>query len=91
MICMNGFNIMGTTDVEVTLRQRTATADEKETSTLEQVSEAKSAMDENIAGNQTLVDYYPLFIIFGSSIDELNKYIDDFKKISASFGVSPIV
>ena len=91
MICMNGFNIMGTTDVEVTLRQRTATADEKETSTLEQVSEAKSAMDENISGNQTLVDYYPLFIIFGSSIDELNKYIDDFKKISASFGVSPIV
>jgi len=91
MICMNGFHIMGNSDVELTLRQRTATADEKETSTLEQVSEAKSAMDENISGNQTLVNYYPLFILFGSSIDELNKYIDDFKKISASFGVSPIV
>ena len=34
MICMNGFHIMGNTDVELTLRQRRATADEKETSTL---------------------------------------------------------
>ena len=91
MICMNGFHIMGNTDVELTLRQRRATADEKETSTLTQVSEAQSAMDENISGNQSLVNYYPLFIIFGATIDELNKYIDEFKKISASFGVSPIV
>ena len=91
MICMNGFHIMGTSDVEITLRQRKATADEKETSTLEQVSEAQSAMDENISGNQSLVNYYPLFILFGSTIDELNKYIYEFKKISASFGVSPIV
>lgn len=91
MICMNGFHIMGTNDVELTIRQRTSTADENEKSTLEQVSEAQSAMDENISGNQTLVNYYPLFIVFGSTVDELNKYIDDFKKISASFGISPIV
>ena len=91
MICMNGFHIMGNSDVEMTLRQRTSTADEKENSTMEQVSEAQSAMDENISGNQSLVNYYPLFIIFGATIDELNKYIDEFKKISASFGVSPIV
>ena len=91
MICMNGFHIMGNSDVELTLRQRRATADEEETSTLTQVSEAQSAMDENISGNQSLVNYYPLFILFGASRDELNKYVDDFKKIAASFGVSPIV
>ena len=91
MICMNGFNIMGTAAVESTLRQRTSTADEEEKTTLAQVSEAKSAMDENISGNQSLVNYYPLFIVFGATVEELNKYVDEFKKISASFGVSPIV
>ena len=91
MICMNGFHIMGNTDVEITMRQRTSTADKNESSTLEQVSEAKSAMDENVSGNQTLVNYYPLFILFGSSREELNNYVDEFKKISASFGVSPVV
>ncbi len=91
MICMNGFHIMGTTDVEYTMRQRTSTADEEKTSTLEQVSEAKSAMDENVSGNQSLVNYYPLFIVFGATREELNKYIDEFKKVCASFGVSPIV
>ncbi|MBR2286505.1 MAG: hypothetical protein IJ866_03560 [Alphaproteobacteria bacterium] len=91
MICMNGFNIMGTADVESTLRQRTSTADEDQESTLTQVSEAKSAMDENISGNQSLVNYYPLFVIFGATREELAKYVDEFKKISASFGVSPVV
>ena len=91
MICMNGFHIMGNTDVQLTLRQRTATAKEDEDSTIEQVSEAKSAMDENISGNQTLVNYYPLFVLFGASREELNNYVNEFKKIAASFGVSPIV
>lgn len=90
MICMNAFQIMGTTDVEMTLRQRQSSADENETSTLEQISDAQSAMDENATGNQSLVNYYPLFILFGRSIDELNHYVDEFKKISASFGVAPI-
>lgn len=90
MICMNAFQIMGTADVEMTLRQRQSSADENETSTLEQISDAQSAMDENATGNQSLVNYYPLFIMFGRSIDELNHYVDEFKKISASFGVAPI-
>ena len=91
MICMNGFHIMGTADIESTMRQRTSTAEEGKDSTLEQVSEAKSAMDENISGNQSLVNYYPLFVIFGATKEELKMYVDEFKKISASFGVSPIV
>ena len=90
MICMNGFQIMGTADVEVAMRQRQS-SDEAETgSAIQQISDAQSAMDENIAGNQSLVNYYPLFVIFGKTRDELNHYVDEFKKISASFGVSPI-
>ncbi|MDW2995125.1 MAG: hypothetical protein R8N24_03840 [Alphaproteobacteria bacterium] len=91
MICMNGFGIMGSADVETTLRQRRTTANEKQNSTAEQISAAESVMDENVSGNQSLVNYYPLFILFGATVQELEKYIDDFKKISASFGISPIV
>ena len=91
MICMNGFRIMGAAAVESTIRQRRATADEKQTSTETQISEAQIAMDENISGNQSLVNYYPLFVIFGATREELQKSIDEFKKISASFGISPVV
>lgn len=91
MICMNGFGIMGSADIETTLRQRRTTANEKQTSTQEQISAAESVMDENVSGNQSLVNYYPLFVLFGATVEELEKYIDDFKKISASFGISPIV
>ncbi|MFQ6739283.1 MAG: hypothetical protein ACLRFJ_01250 [Alphaproteobacteria bacterium] len=91
MITMNGFHIMGTSDIESAIRQRQATADEDKDSTMEQVSQAKSVMDENISGNQTLVNYYPVFILFGKTVDDLDKSIDDFKKISASFGISPVV
>ena len=92
MICMNGFGIMGAADVEATIRQRRSTADEKvQKSTEEQIYAMESAMDENVSGNQTLVNYYPLFLIFGATIDELQKYIAEFKKIAASFGISPVV
>lgn len=91
MICMNAFSIMGDADVEVAMRQRKSTADGEENTAVEQLYVAQSAMDENISGNQTLVNYYPLFVIFGASEEELNKSIDEFKKIAASFGVSPIV
>ena len=92
MICMNGFHILKSSDIETLMRQHKSTiTDQTEESTLEQISEAQISMDENITGNQTLVDYYPLFILFGRNIDELNQSIDEFKKISASFGISPVV
>ncbi len=91
MICMNAFRIMGAADIASTIRQRRVTAEEKQTSTFEQIDAAQSAMDENISGNQSLVNYYPLFVLFGKSENELNKYVDEFKRIAASFGVSPIV
>lgn len=92
MICMNGFHIMGVADVATALRQTQSTTDENtENSTMEQMEEAQSVMDENVSGNQSMVNYYPLFMLFGDTPDELENYIKEFKKISASFGVSPIV
>lgn len=91
MICMNGFHIMGNADVESTIRQRRSTADENKDSTETQISQAKSVMDENVSGNQSLVDYYPLFVLFGATPEDLNKSVDEFKKIAATFGISPVV
>lgn len=90
MICMNGFKIMGAADVEAVMRQRRSVANKENDTTEEQISSAESVMDENVSGNQTLVNYYPLFMVFAKSEQELKEHIDEFKKISASFGVSPI-
>ena len=92
MICMNGFHVLKSKDVEALIRQHKSTiTDDTEESTMEQLSEAQSSMDENITGAQTLVDYYPLFILFGKDMDDLENSVDEFKKISASFGISPVV
>ncbi|MBD5388801.1 hypothetical protein HDR63_00920 [bacterium] len=91
MICMNGFRIMGAADVNNVIRQRRATADENADSAEDQISQAQSAMDENVSGNQNLVNYYPMFAIFAATPDDLTKYIDEFKKICAGYGVSPVV
>lgn len=90
MICMNAFKVMGASDVEAVMRQRRSVANKENDSTEEQISNAESVMDENVSGNQTLVNYYPLFIVFAKSESELKEHVDEFKKISASFGVSPI-
>ena len=90
MICMNAFKVMGASDVEAIMRQRRSVANKENDSTEEQISNAESVMDENVSGNQTLVNYYPLFIVFAKSESELKEHVDEFKKISASFGVSPI-
>ena len=92
MICMNGFHILKSSDVESLIKQHNSTiTDETEDSTLEQLGEAQSSMDENVTGAQTLVDYYPLFILFGNNIDELDQHIAEFKKVCAAFGVAPVV
>ncbi len=92
MICMNAFHILKSSDIETLLNQHKSTiTDETEDSTIEQIEQAQSSMDENITGAQTLVDYYPLFILFGYNKDELEKNVSELKKISASFGVAPVV
>ncbi|MBD5391307.1 hypothetical protein HDR66_00715 [bacterium] len=91
MICMNAFTTMGAAAVDVALRQRRNTATNEDAAVHEQLATAVGAMDENISGNQSLVNYYPLFILFGATKKELNDNINEFKKISASFGISPVI
>ena len=91
MICMNGFGMMSNSAIEAALRQRKTTAESDSDSTTEQIDEANRAMDENVSGTQSMVNYYPMFALFAKSEEELNKYVDEFKKIAASFGVSPVV
>ncbi|MBN1325316.1 MAG: hypothetical protein JW974_03815 [Alphaproteobacteria bacterium] len=91
MICMNGFKIMGSAAADTVMRQRLATTEKNENIAENQISQAQSAMDENISGTQTLLNYYPLFILFGDTPEALQINIDEFKKISAGFGVSPVV
>ncbi len=92
MICMNAFQIMSGTDVEKTIRQKMSTAEgNSQTSTEEQVASAQSMMDENVSGNQSLIDFYPLFVLFGKTKEDLEYHINEFKKICASFGISPVV
>lgn len=91
MICMNAVTIMGAADVEIVMRQRRNTADDDEGSAHQQIAEAVDAMDENISGNQSLVNYYPLFILFGATEKDVMAHVDEFKKISAQFGISPVV
>lgn len=92
MICMNGFRIMGASDVKTTINRTLATMDKKsQASTETQVNEVETSMDENISGNQTLVDYYPLFIMMAETPAELETHVEEFKKIAASFGISPVI
>ena len=92
MICMNAFHVLRYKDIESLMRQHKSTVtNETEESTMEQIMEAKTSMDENITGNQTLVDYYPLYVLFGYNLDELNLYVNEFKKICAGFGIAPVV
>jgi len=91
MICMNAITTMGSADVDIAMRQRRNTARDDDDSAYQQIAEATFAMDENISGNQSLVNYYPLFILFGATEKELMESVDEFKKISASFGISPVV
>lgn len=91
MVIMNGMRIMGNADIDMVMRQRRATADANETSTEEQISQATGAMDENISGNQTLINYYPLFVLSDVTQESLLKNVDEFKKVCALFGISPVV
>jgi len=94
VITMNTFQIVGGSGVETAIRQQLSTADSNsgtEEVVVEQLGSAVRAMDENIVGNQSLVNYYPLFVIFGDSEQELDTSIAEFKKVCAANGVSPVV
>ena len=94
IITMNAMRIVGMAAIESTIRQQLSTADSSggdEEVVAEQLYAATHAMDENVSGTQVLVNYYPLFLIFGDSEKDLENSVADFKKICAGHGVSPVV
>ena len=92
IVSMNAFQILGGTRVESIIRQKKSTVSEQSAEIAEeQIETAVIAMDENVAGTQAMVNFYPMFTIFGDTVIELEKYIDDFKRIAAGFGIAPVV
>ena len=94
MIQMNAMTVLGSAAVETVLRQRRVTSDsnrENQDIALDQLDNATLAMDENVSGTQTMVNYYPLFALFGDTREDLDGYVAEFKKICAQFGISPVV
>jgi type IV secretion system protein VirB4 len=95
MIVMNMFNILGTARTDTIIKQKLSSTDSNKNESSEiaaqQISEALYSMDENISNNQTMVDYYPLFLITGDSQEELNDFVDEFNKVCAGFGITSVV
>ncbi|MCL2330934.1 MAG: hypothetical protein FWC61_00095 [Proteobacteria bacterium] len=92
VITMNAFKILGASGVESVIRQKKSTIGDQGAEIAEQqIESAVAAMDENISGNQGMVNYYPMFVVFGDTVADLEKYVDDFKRISAGFGIAPVV
>jgi type IV secretion system protein VirB4 len=94
IITMNSFQVLGNAGIETAVRQSLSGADSNnmdQNVVTRQLGEAVYAMDENISGNQSLVNYYPLFIVFGDSEGELKTSVAEFKKICASNGISPVI
>jgi len=94
IITMNSIQVLGPAGIETAVRRSLSGADSNNTDegvVTQQLGEAVHAMDENISGSQSLVNYYPLFLIFGDSEEELKTSVAEFKKICAGHGVSPVV
>ncbi|MCL2757714.1 MAG: hypothetical protein FWE64_00120 [Alphaproteobacteria bacterium] len=94
IITMNSFQVLGIAGTETAVRQSLSGADSNNSNEgviAAQLGEAVHAMDENISGNQSLVNYYPLFIVFGESEDALAASVAEFKKICAGHGISPVI
>ena len=94
VITMNVCRVIGAAGVETTIRQQLSTADSNdkdEEVVAEQLYAASRAMDENVSGTQVLVNYYPLFLVFGDSEKDLENSIAEFKKVCAGFGISPVI
>ncbi len=94
VISMSAFKPMGAAGVQQTIKQRQSTIDanaENQDVAEEQIAGAMLAMDENISGTQTMMNYYPMFQIFGDSEEELENHISNFKKICAGFGIAPVI
>ncbi|MDR2685980.1 MAG: hypothetical protein LBB23_04380 [Rickettsiales bacterium] len=92
MVVMNGMKFMSKKAAENLFKRKQVSADdERAFDTLNrQIEETRDRMDEETAGNQNLIDYYPLFMIMSDTKEELKIAAAEFGKICASFGVSSV-
>jgi type IV secretion system protein VirB4 len=94
MINMSVASVMSSGAIESTVRKTKSTTDSTDEASAiveSQIQDAVIAMNENVSGTQNMINYYPSFAIFADSKSELEEHISQFKKISAGFGVSPVV
>jgi type IV secretion system protein VirB4 len=94
VVSMNAFRIHNAVNMERLIRQKRSSESSNQNSqkiVSEQIEQAYEKIDENVSGNQMFVDFYPTFMIFGASKEELEKNISEMKKVCAGFGVTPAV
>ncbi len=94
MVTMNAFQLLSIAKTEALIKQKQSVATsnkESEDIAVEQIEETMTMMDENISGTQSLMNYYPLFVLYGETADEVDKSIQELQKICAAYGISPVV
>ncbi|MDR0804066.1 MAG: hypothetical protein LBO08_03200 [Rickettsiales bacterium] len=94
ILSFNNITTMGYAGVEKTIKQTASTTDSSEIKSDivgQQLAEAVISMDENVSGAQSMVSYYASFQIFANSPAELEENINNFKKICANYGITPVV
>ena len=93
MIAMNSFTIHTSRNIERLIRQKRATEESEISQKIveAQVEEAYTDIDENVSRSQIFIGFYPVFVIFGKTPEEVIENISDFKKISAEFAIVPVV
>ncbi|MDR2268961.1 MAG: hypothetical protein LBD94_02145, partial [Rickettsiales bacterium] len=94
IVSMNAFTIHNLNDFDRFLRQKRSSESSNQNSeaiVTEQIEQAQIQTDENISGNQIFTNFYPVFAIFGNSLEETRDNVAEMKKICAVFGVSPVV
>lgn len=94
MTTMNAFTVHNTSGIDRILRQKQSSESSNKNSeqiVFAQIEQAQIQTDENIEGNQIFVNFYPMFMVFGKNIEDVGNNISEIKKISAGYGITPVV
>ncbi len=93
LLTMNALNFINSQKTEKIINQKISGLESNQESSdiaEKQISEALSQMDENISGNQNLLSYYPMILLYSNSEDELNQNIKYLNQICARFGITAV-
>ena len=93
-ISMNAFSVHTSEKLErLIMRKQSSESSNKSSDKIvsAQIGAAYEQTDENAAGNQLFVSFYPSFLIFGRTPDEVEDNIAEMKKVAAGYGITPVV